>query len=885
VEGITTSLIGRDGELKQLKSVMTRVFQNQETQLVTITGEAGVGKSRLLYEFDRWIARGPRRVISFKGRASPQMMHVPFGLLRFMISYHMGVLITDTAQVTRQRLVDEVSVYLTEGCEMKAHFIGSMLGFDFSESPYLRGLEDDPTQLHERGFLYLTQYLSAVAGKSATMIMLDDIHWADKPSLDFIAHLVEACPRLQLMVVCLARLIHAERPPDWAKEERIGDQALIESFLRQNNLNLDLKPLSRRDSLELLNEILHNVERLPTTLRDQILDKAEGNPFYLEEYIQTIIDTKVIRKEQRRGGWGLDFERLDRLELPATLIALLEARLDSLDATQKEILQQAAVIGRIFWRSALQSIRGEKHISDVELEALSRHGFIYPLETTTFAGTTEYQFHHVLLRDVAYQALVKSSRQKCHGQVAAWLIGATEESGRIGEFAPLIAEHYELADMRDLAADWYTRSGTRASNQGAPIQARAFFDRALALIPSSSQEPADLARRWQALLGRDEALGILGDSEARTADDLALVTLADLIGDDHLVAEAYYRQGYYLSVRGQNREALEAYNLGLAAAGRVEYLTCEAEMLSLKVICEIRLGDLAAAAQTSSAALACAEKVGGDEILGRTLTNVSAFYTETGDLAKAAQLLDQQLSINQRTGNIEGEVVGLSNLGYAYILLGMPEKSIPALQRCIEMAQSIGHRFFRVYGRLNLALAFIRGDDVLTALEELAQCLPELKDLNDEFGYAVGQTYTGMAKEHCGRLDEALVDFNQSADSLRKIGALSNVHDAEAGMARCLLAAGRKAEAFVSVAPVWDYLQQQKGAGMEFPLLAYQSCAEVYSAVGEETLVKSVIESGYDELMARANKISLTEWRQSYLEKVPEHRYIRARWQEFTQEH
>jgi class 3 adenylate cyclase len=450
VEGITTSLIGRDGELKQLKEVMTRAFHHQETQLVTITGEAGVGKSRLLYEFDRWIARGPRRVISYKGRASPQMMHVPFGLLRFMISYHLGVLSTDTAQVTRQRLVDEVSVYLTEGCEMKAHFIGSVLGFDFSESPYLRGLEDDPKQLHERGQLYLTQYLSAVAGKSATMIMLDDIHWADKPSLDFIAHLVEECPRLRLMLVCLARPIHDVRPPDWDKEERIGEQALIESLLRQNHLNLDLKPLSRRDSLELLNEILHNVESLPATLRDQILDKAEGNPFYLEEYIQTLIDTKVIRKGQGRGGWGLDFERLDRVELPATLIALLEARLDSLNAIQKEILQQAAVIGRIFWRSTLQSIRGEKHISDVALEALSRHGFIHPLETTTFAGTTEYQFHHVLLRDVAYQALVKSNRQKCRGQVAGWLIGATEKWS-IGEL-PLIAEHYELADI-ELAAD------------------------------------------------------------------------------------------------------------------------------------------------------------------------------------------------------------------------------------------------------------------------------------------------------------------------------------------------------------------------------------------------------------------------------------------------
>jgi tetratricopeptide (TPR) repeat protein len=139
-------------------------------------------------------------------------------------------------------------------------------------------------------------------------------------------------------------------------------------------------------------------------------------------------------------------------------------------------------------------------------------------------------------------------------------------------------------------------------------------------------------------------------------------------------------------------------------------------MLGLKVICETRLGDLAAAAQTSSAALASAEKVGEDDLLGRTLTNVSAFYTETGDFARAAQLLDQQLTINRRNGNIEGEVVGLSNLGYAYILMGMPEKAIPALQRCIEWHRPLGIDFSCLW-KSEPFLAYIRYDDALSALK------------------------------------------------------------------------------------------------------------------------------------------------------------------------
>jgi tetratricopeptide (TPR) repeat protein len=262
---------------------------------------------------------------------------------------------------------------------------------------------------------------------------------------------------------------------------------------------------------------------------------------------------------------------------------------------------------------------------------------------------------------------------------------------------------------------------------------------------------------------------------------------------------------------------------------------------------------------------------------------VSAFYTETGDIERTAQLLDRQLLINRRTGNIEGEAGGLLNLGYAYILLGMPDKSIPLLQRCIHLAESIDHRSFRAYGSLNLALAFLYNGTLSSARAELDQCLPELKAMNDAFGYAVGQTYNALVAEHEGQENEALSGFNMAIASLREIGALGNEKDAEAGVVRCLLRLNNLEEAKRCAAPLWDYLQRNIGVGMEFPMLAYETCAEVYSSAGEEALARSVIEAGYRELMKRADKISLLEWRQSYLEHVPEHHRIQAYWHKYTQ--
>lgn len=871
VEGIKTTLIGREAELGQLKEVLYGAVRSRRTRLVTIVGESGVGKSRLLYEFDRWIASGTSRVIAFKARASPQRTSVPFELLREMVSYRLGLLTTDSVQLTRDKLVQGLSDFLEEQPAMKAHFVGSLLGFDFSDSPYLQGVQHDPAQLRERAQLYLTQYLSAVSQRSTTVLMLDDIHWADIPSLGFIDRLVRERLDLPLVVVCLTRPVLAERFPGLGQAES-ADPSLPPLA---SSLRLDLGPLSRQASRELLDEILRKVEALPEALCEQILDRADGNPFYLEEYIQNLVDNQVIRRGKRGSPWTLDRKQLEKLEMPATLTSLLEARLDSLNNAEKALVQQAAVIGRVFWRSALQAVRGVKPISDSDLKSLARHGFIYPQEGSTFAGTEEYRFHHGLMCDAAYQSLIKSDRQAYHTQAAEWLVGATRAAGRSGEFAPIIAEHFESAGKQPQAADWYIQSGSRARNQGEPAQARTFFDRALALLPADDQ-----TQRWQALLGRDEVLGTLGEMNARVADDNELVTLAESIGDGALLAQAYLRKGYTLGNSGKYTQEKEAYLVGLEAASRASDHLSKALLLGLKVVSEVRLGDLPEAAKTAAEALECAERLGDEHVTARTLTNVSVYYTEAGDLARSTQLLEQQLDINRRTGNLEGEVAGLTNLGYSYILLGRPQEAIPVLQRGIELAQAIGHRTFYAYSCLNLALAVMRGGDPLSALEDLDRCLPELKAMADAFGCGICQEYAGLAREQAGQTAEALAGFEQAAKVLATIGAAGNMHDAQAGVARCHLALGDMEKALEYALPVWDFLQQKSGAGMEFPLLGYETCANVFTASSQTALARQAVEAGCRELMVRAGKISLPEWRRSFLTQVPEHCRLQARCQD-----
>ena len=234
--------------------------------------------------------------------------------------------------------------------------------------------------------------------------------------------------------------------------------------------------------------------------------------------------------------------------------------------------------------------------------------------------------------------------------------------------------------------------------------------------------------------------------------------------------------------------------------------------------------------------------------------------------------------------NLEDEVVGLSNLGYAYIQLGLPEQGISVLQRCLEISHNINHRKICAYGGLNLALAQVRVGDPSSALQQLKQAQAELKAMNDAFGFAVGQTYTALAREQAGQISEALADYTQAAAMLREIGTTGNVHDAEAGMARCLLSLHRLEEAGQHGLLLWDYLTKKSAAGMEFPLLAYETCADVFSAIGQSFLARRAVLAGYGELLIRAGKISLPGWRKSFLEQVPEHYRIQKRWNEYIKQ-
>lgn len=466
---IETKMVGRDAELKQLQDGMEASFEDRETQMTTVVGDAGMGKSRLLFEFTQWFDLHPKQFWYFAGRASPGTADAPFGLLRDVISQRFQIADGDATAAVRDKFERGASEFLKDDprAAEKAHYIGRLLGFDFADSVHVAALASNPTLLRERGAESLVELLRAAEKASPILLLLEDVHWADDASLDFVASLLAREKGLRLFILALSRPTLYERRPSWG-EGQTGHRKIA------------LTQLSKRDSRRLVDDILSKVEALPESLRDMVVSGSEGNPFYVEELIRMLMEDGVIDRSGER--WRVNAERLAEAKVPATLVGVLQARLDSLAAAEKEVLQCASVIGRIFWDDGVG--RMFPAVSGELMEKLRGKDMVFRRENSAFQGINEFIFKHALLRDVAYESVLKKQRREYHAVAARWL---TERAGeRAEEFAAQIARHHELAGDIEKAAGLLRQVAANAYRRGAIDEAVAVIMKAAALLPADS---------------------------------------------------------------------------------------------------------------------------------------------------------------------------------------------------------------------------------------------------------------------------------------------------------------------------------------------------------------------------------------------------------------
>ena len=575
VEGLETRMIGRHSELTVLKNAFSLITEKHQGQVITVAGEAGIGKTRLLTEFHEWSELYPFHVRLFLGRGRQDIQNQPYSMLRDMFAFRFEILDSDSGEVVVQKLENGFGEIFSTGPsgQMRAHFIGQLLGFDCSKCISLRGVIDHPQELREQATGYLLDYFHRLTDIRPVVFMLEDLHWVDDSSLDLINEIGAITPQLGILIICVTRSVLFEKRPDWGSE---GDFHHL----------IKLEPLTKPESKELVDEILRKVVQIPDALREMVVSNSEGNPFYIEELIKILIETNVILKGE--DNWQVSPKNLSQVEVPTTLTGVLQARLDSLSPGERRILQLAAVIGKDFWDQTIEMVSASSGDVNEELhptrtinnlQLLREKELIFKREESVFRGAGEYSFKHILFRDVTYQMIPRQDRRAYHGLTTDWLVTATQAGSRSEEYAAVIADHYLSADSPLYASDWYFRAGIRAKAQVAMKESRGYFSQSLELIPPEDQE-----RQWQVLLEQDEILGILGDHDARMNADLALINLAKEMKDNDRSAQAYYRQAFYFNAQGDYQKELYAHERAISAARKAKNRQLEALILGLQVV-------------------------------------------------------------------------------------------------------------------------------------------------------------------------------------------------------------------------------------------------------------------------------------------------------------
>ena len=859
VAGIQTRTIGREREMKDLQAAYAVAYEQRRMVWAQLVGEAGVGKSRMIDDVRDWVELRPEVVRVFRARAYAGDTRQPFSLIRRMWFDRFQIAEdAPLAQAERKWVERFQELGKTDEAE-PAHALGLLVGLPFKDSPHVAGIRGDPAQVKGRAFVVSREFLRRVREENPIEALLEDLQWADSASWDY---LMQVLLDAEIDDTHQGIFVLAAARPEWDPPAILAQSA--------NWHRVDLQPLSEESTKELVSELLQRVEGVPDDILRLIVERSEGVPYFAEEMVNWFVDRGII--DRGREPWRFVPARLKETPLPATLQHLLLTRLSSLNEEERAVLQRGAIFGRNFWAGGLAALGVRE--ADTMLQPLQPRGFVEAQPESSFEGETEWSFHHTLLRDVTYESVLKRERAALHKAAAAWLEEQASRAGRLEEFAGLLGEHAERAGEMIAAADWYLQAGERAKAQGATAEARKFFDRGLELLP-----PIDRERRWRALLKREEVLLILGEPDAWRADIAALLELADRLDDDNRRAEVHYRQAEYARRTGDYRGGLRAAEEAVLAARRAGNPLIEVQALSLKAFFLSRLGESAAAGPTAEEAITRARELGDEAALALTIARAGVYYTEIGDIARALQLHQLEVEICHRLGNRAQEASGTANMGVSYAQLGLYKLARTTLERGRELSDAVGARRSRAYASYNLGEVRFRMGDGRGARQDLDLALADMVAVNDTFGRAAVVASTGLVLEQAGDFSGAARRFEEARGTFMDLGARAVATDCLASLARCALAQGHPDEAGGFAAEIWTYLQEHGAKGLAFPVWAYQTCADIFDALGEPERSRAAVEAGYRELMTLAERISDSEWRASFVENIPEHRAIVELWE------
>ena len=641
-----TTLVGRQRELDLLRAALARARGDGILQVVTLVGVPGIGKSRLVLELLQQVAVEAELTTWRQGRCLAYGQGVALWALGEIVKAQAGILESDPAEDAEAKLSRAVTDLAADEREA-AWIIGHLRP--------LVGLAsaDVGADRQAEAFTAWRRFLEALAEHGPTVLVVEDLHWADEALLDFLDHLIDWATDVPLLVVATARPELLVRRPAWGGGT-------------PNAATVSLAPLSDDDTARLVSSLL-NQALLPAELRAALLARAGGNPLYAEEYVRMLADRGFLRKVA--GTWRL--QPTEVLPLPETVQGIIAARLDALEPEDKALLTNAAVLGKVGWVGALAALSGSEPLGlEQRLHALERREFLRRERRSAVAGERQYAFRHVLVRDVAYGQLPRAQRADKHRRAAEWLEALSPD--RAEDRAELLAHHYDAAlrfakasgqdtaALAERARLALREAGDRAMILNAFAAAARWYAAALELWPAANPErPRLLFRLGQARVHVEQAGGDLL-AEARVGLLAA--------GDWEAVAEAESLLSQLAWWQGQGERALEHARKAAELLTDAAPSRAKARVLAQLSIQLMLAGKVEQAIGAGRETLAIADHLDLEDMRARALNHLGTSRVLSGDRGGLADL-ERAVAIAVQ-GNLPESVEAYVNLGACLVELG-----------------------------------------------------------------------------------------------------------------------------------------------------------------------------------------------------------------------
>jgi adenylate cyclase len=795
VTGVTSIFLGRDAELQRMRVLLQAFLHDRHGRLIKVQGEAGMGKSRLVSEGLATVPTG--QVTVWRGQGLPYAQGVGYGVFRSLLqnAIHSG---TDSAEWD-SRVSSGLRPFLRQMLE---------LPLTPAEQASMRSLE--PERIKQLTALAMREWILREARLRPLVLIMEDFHWADDLSRDLLQSLVGLINEAPVLFCIITRptpeapleleLPLPERPPDTTV-----------------SLFLELRPLSPQDSRALLAHLVE-LQDMPERIVDTILERAQGTPFYIEEFVRMLIEKDILRLGD--GQWQVTSAvDLQTLEVPTNLRGLMMARVDRLPEDLRNVLSNAAVIGLQFSARLLEEVEHRLHGRANIYPPLERLCDLGLVLKRPEVGKQTYAFRHILTQETMYSSLLHSQRPELHRTVAECI----EElyTPDLSSQVEVLALHYDHARIRDKALHYALLAGDRARQRFANREAIEYYGRALQLSQHLSGRKSE---RWHAAVGLGEIEQHIGEYEeaiacylaameewseaapdARAHVMLKLGQVWDKRGDLEK-AEEWLHQGQaelerasaaHPALRAQIASELGWLNLrrgdlpgaqqrleeGLALMEGTEHHDVLSSILNRLGAVHYHRSEWRAAAESVERALQLREQLGDIVGYARSLNNLAILKYTSGDWDGALADYERVVELNERIGEVEGLALACTNLGVLYTDRGQWDRAEANLKRSFAIAQRIGHSYELAQAHMNLGRLYLLQGDWSACAGHLDAAIPLYKDAGARANLNLNDAYDlqGRLLLEQGQLDGALEWTGRSHDLLQEVSGTDDGESVEWG--------------------------------------------------------------------------------------------------------